>query len=84
MPSVFRCKLYVAEVLRVLAADGSTEQERVTLRAVYGLEGSDNHKWSKWAPEAVFIVSVTNPDGFGRLAKGHEFLVDFTPANAPA
>lgn len=83
MPSVFRCKMYVAEVLKVMGADGAVEQERVTMRAVYGPEGSENCRWSKWAPDAGFVVCVTHPDGFGRLTKGHEFLVDFTPAGPP-
>jgi len=77
--SMLRCKVRVAEVLHQKNADGSTQQERVKLSAVY--DGSeDNKQWSKWTPCANLEIWINNPDAFGKLSSGHEFYVDFTPA----
>lgn len=75
-----RCKMRVSEVVHSKAADGSTEQERVTLAAVYGKEGTANAQWSKWTPSANFTISISNPAAFNKLSKGHEYFVDFTSA----
>lgn len=81
MNPVLRCKMRVSEVLHRKEADGSTSQETVTLQAVYSSdEGTDNAKWSKWIPSASFAITINNPDAFGKLSRGHEFFVDFTPA----
>jgi hypothetical protein len=84
MMSVLRCKMRVGQVTHVKNADGSTSQEQVQLTAVYGPEGSANADWSKWTPSANFTICINNPDAFGKLASGHEFYVDFTPAEVPA
>ena len=78
--SVLRCKVRVGEVLHRKNSKGETEQELVTLFAVTGGEGSPNAQWSKWTPTANFSISINNPDAFGKLSSGHEFYVDFTPA----
>jgi hypothetical protein len=75
-----RCKMRVSEVLCVKDADGSTNQERVRLNAVYGDAGTENAQWSKWTPSADFTIYINNPDAMGKLSSGHEFYVDFTPA----
>jgi hypothetical protein len=80
--SVMRCKMRVSEVLHSKNADGTTNQERVKLQAVSGTEGSDNAQWSKWTPFANFEISINNPNAFNQLSAGHEFYVDFTPAEA--
>ncbi len=80
MGPTLRCKMRVSEVVHVKNADGSTQQERVTLQAVYGKEGDENHQWSKWTPSANFAICIANPDAFNHLGSGHEFYVDFTPA----
>lgn len=72
----------VREVLRSIDGDGSVSQERVKLAAVYGKEGTENALWSKWTPSAEFTIAINNPDAFGKLANGHEFWVDFAPAEA--
>jgi len=76
---VLRCKMRVAEVLHSKKPDGTTEQERVKLAAVYGEKGP-NAEWSKWTPSATFEICINNPEAFNKLARGHEFFVDFTPA----
>lgn len=81
MPTL-RCKVRVSEVLHSKNADGTTNQERVTLQAVYGPEGSENASWSKWTPSASFSLFINNPEAFGKLSAGHEFFVDFTPVVA--
>ncbi len=83
MPPMLRCKMRVSEVLHTKDADGSTSQERVKLSAVYGKEGTENAQWSKWTPGAEFSIHINNPEAMGKLSKGHEFFVDFTPAEAP-
>lgn len=77
---VLRCKMRVSEVTRSINADGSVSQERVKLTAVHGPEGTENAKWSKWTPWASFEIGIDNPAAHGQLANGHEFFVDFTPA----
>jgi hypothetical protein len=77
---MLRCKMRVQEVLHQKNEDGTTQQERVTLQAVYGPEGSENAQWSKWTPSATFTIHINNPEAFGKLSSGHEFYVDFTPA----
>lgn len=77
---VLRAKMRVDEVTHSINSDGTVGQERVRLQAVYGEDGSDNARWSKWTPSATFDITINNPDAFNRLSKGHEFYVDFTPA----
>lgn len=78
--AVLRCKMRVAEVLHSKNEDGTTNQERVKLQAVYGEKGTANGDWSKWTPSANFEIHINNPEAFGKLSAGHEFFVDFTPA----
>lgn len=76
---VLRCKVRVSEVLHVKESDGTTNQERVKLCAVY--DGSEENKqWSKWTPSANFELYINNAAAFGKLSNGHEFYIDFTPA----
>jgi len=77
--AILRCKMRVNTVTQSKESDGSTSQETIELRAVYAAEG-ENAQWSKWTPCADFKISITNPQAFGKLSKGHEFFVDFTPA----
>lgn len=76
---VLRCKMRVQEVTRSMDGEGKVEQERVRLTAVYAKEGP-NADWSKWTPSADFTICISNPDALGKLSRGHEFYVDFTPA----
>lgn len=84
MNPILRCKMRVNEVVYLKDADGSTSQECVKLQAVYGKEGDENHQWSKWTPSANFIIAIANPGAMGKLSSGHEFYVDFTPAEPSA
>lgn len=80
MEPVLRAKMRVESVSRSINEDGSVGNEQVKLRAVYGPEGSPNGEWSKWTPSASFDITINNPAAHGALSKGHEFYVDFTPA----
>lgn len=77
---ILRCKMRVQSVAQYKNEDGSVGSEEVKLQAVYGAEGTDNAQWSKWTPSANFSITINNPDAFDKLSKGHEFYVDFTPA----
>lgn len=79
MESVLRCKMRVVEVLFSKSEDGSIDQERVKLQAVYGNTG-ENKEWSKWTPSASFDIYISNPAAMNKLSRGFEFYVDFTPA----
>lgn len=79
--AVLRCKMRVSEVLLAKGTDGQINQERVKLFAVAGGEGTENGQWSKWTPSASFEIFINNHAGFGKLSNGHEFYVDFIPAN---
>ena len=82
MNKTLRCKMRVSEVLHVKNSKGETEQERVNLMAVYSNDpDSENAQWSKWTPSANFEIYINNPEAFGKLGSGHEFYVDFTPAD---
>ncbi len=77
--AVLRCKMRVFQVLHHLDNDGKVEQETVKFIAVYAKEGP-NAEWSKWTPSAHFEICISNPDAFNEFSKGHEFYVDFIPA----
>lgn len=79
---VLRCKMRVQSVAQYKNEDGSIGSEEVKLQAVYGADGTVNAQWSKWTPSANFSITINNPDAFDKLSKGHEFYVDFTPAEA--
>lgn len=78
MDSILRCKVWVQRVTQDKEADGNTASETVELRAVYD-NSPENKEWSKWTPSAEFRLQINNPNAFGKLAKGHEFYLDFTP-----
>ncbi len=81
MSAVLRAKLRVTEVLHRKNAEGGTDSEEVKLAAVYDSNPeSENGQWSKWTPSASFAMTINNPDAFGKLSQGHEFYVDFIPA----
>jgi hypothetical protein len=71
----------VTEVLLSKADDGSVDQERVKLYAVYG-GTEENKQWAKYTPSATFEIYINNPAAMNKLSKGHEFYVDFTPCEA--
>ncbi|MEN6370919.1 MAG: hypothetical protein ABFD64_02815 [Armatimonadota bacterium] len=77
---VLRCKMRVQSVTHQKDDKGETSQEVVDLCAVYGEPGTPNSEWSKYTPAAQFKIHINNPDAFNKLSKGHEFYVDFTPA----
>lgn len=79
MSSILRCKMKVDEVLISKNPDGSINQEQVTLSAVYG-NTPENKEWCKYTPAANFKIYINNPEAMDKLSKGHEFYVDFTPA----
>lgn len=80
--AVIRCKMRVQEVVHSLDENAKVSNERVTLSAVYGKEGTANADWSKWTPSANFTIQINNPAAFNKLSKGGFFFVDFLPATA--
>ena len=80
MSRILRAKMRVNEVIHSIEPDGSVGQESVKLTAVYAEEGP-NAEWSKFTPYAKFEITINNPDAFNHLSKGHEFYVDFIPAD---
>jgi hypothetical protein len=80
---ILRCKMKVNEVWISKNADGVVSSERVKLSAVYG-NTEENKDWAKWTPSASFEIYINNPTAMDKLAKGHEFFVDFTPAKSDA
>jgi hypothetical protein len=80
MSGILRCKMRVQSVAHYKGEKGETTQEEVKLTAVYGADGTDNAQWSKWTPSAQFSITINNPDAMNKLSQGHEFFVDFTPA----
>ena len=74
-----RCKMRVIKVAQVKNADGTIDCEEVQLTAVYN-DSPENKEWSKWTPSASFTIQINNPSAFNKLSSGHEYFVDFTPA----
>lgn len=87
MTAVLRAKMRVQSVTREIDSDGGIEAEWVKLIAVYGDKGTENAKWAQWTPSANFEIQINNPEAIGKLSRGHEYFVDFTPifkdANLP-
>lgn len=54
-------------------------QERIELVAVSS-DSAENASWSKWTPSGQLGFTVTNPDAFGKLEAGQEYIVTITPA----
>ncbi len=79
MDKLMRCKMRVQAVTRNINGDGKTEDEIVKLCAVAG-NSDANKDWAQWTPSANFEIQINNPEAFGKLSKGYEFYVDFTPA----
>ena len=77
--AVIRAKMRVESVTHHKDNDGATEQEDVTLRAVYGPAGTENGKWSKWTPNGLLQLSITNPGAQDKVRRGHVYFVDLTP-----
>jgi hypothetical protein len=82
--AIMRCKMRVNWVKQSMSAEGKVESEEISLQAVYGPEGSENARWSRWTPSAQFSITVNNPEAFGRLSKGGEYFVDFIPVEKAA
>ena len=82
MNSILRCKMKVDEAWSSKDPNtGKVIQERVKLSAVYG-NTEANKEWATWTPSASFEIYINNPSAMDKLSKGHEFFVDFTPADA--
>lgn len=52
----------------------SPGQETVALRPVYG-DSEENKTWSKYTPCGTLQMTITNPDVFGQIRPGDEFVV---------
>lgn len=79
MNSILRAKMQVDSVTQDLNGAGEITSEQVKLSAVYGPEGSENAEWAQWTPYASLEMSITNPAAMGKLRRGQELYVDFTP-----
>jgi hypothetical protein len=80
MGAMLRCKMKVESVVETKDGDGKKNQEQVTLRAVYGPEGSENRQWARYTPSGELRLSIDNQNAFGKLVKDREYYIDFTPA----
>jgi len=81
MSAILRAKLRVSSVMQSKNADGSIGFEEVKLQAVHSDDPeSENKQWSQYTPAASFSMTINNPAAFGKLSNGHEFYVDFIPA----
>lgn len=65
--------------LSVLKTEGG---ETVKLEPVHA-DSEENKTWSKWTPSGGLELTITNPDAFGKLVPGGEYLLDLTPVPRP-
>jgi hypothetical protein len=52
--------------------------ETIRLHPVHA-DSEENKTWSKWTPSGGLELTITNPDAFGKLVPGGEYLLDLTP-----
>jgi hypothetical protein len=43
---------------------------------------SEDNSFSKWTPTATLVMTITNPNLFGKFKQGQKFYLDFTEATA--
>lgn len=60
------------------AEDGSSCNVEITLRAV--ISGPENEQWSRWTPNGVLTMTITNPAAAKAFFPGSEHFLDFSPA----
>jgi len=77
--AILRLKLCVESVKSVADSEGEKTQEEISLRAVYGKEGTANAQWSKWTPFAQLTLTISNPQAFGKVHPGQFLFCDLTP-----
>lgn len=67
--------------LKCLSAHRFESSEAVELTAVYSPDPeSPNYSWSQATPSGSVKLTITNPDAFGALEPGREYLVSFEEA----
>ena len=74
-----RAKFYCAAV-NPSDEGGPNHSENVTFRAVTN-DTEENKTWSKWTPNGLLEMTITNPARFGAFKQGDEYFIDVTPAN---
>lgn len=66
---------FVCESIIVHNEGTENEAHQITLRAVYD-DGKANKEWSKWTPAGQLMLTVTNPNVFGKFEVNKEYYLD--------
>lgn len=81
-----RAKMAIQTVTPMRNDTGAIFQETVTMAPVsrpdgYPSDGSDeDNSYARWSPSGSLILTIANPNLFGKFAPGQKFYLDFTPA----
>jgi hypothetical protein len=80
--AVLRLKVAVNSVKKICDGTGAITQEEIGCNAVYdSKEGSANAQWSKWTPCASLMMTISNPQAFGKVLPGQFLFVDLIPTD---
>ena len=60
--------------------EGVQHEEHVLSCVVGSDKSPENEKWSKWTPSGKLEFTCNNPDAFGQIEPGRDYLVTITPA----
>ncbi len=78
-----RAKLRISEV-EPLGTYGQTIKAFPVCGKPFGPNGeSEDNTFSRYTPNGLLELSITNPDLAGKIKVGQEFYVDFTEVEAP-
>lgn len=67
------------QAMSVNEIPGRDDIRQVTMRAV-SKDGEGNESWSKWTPNGLLQMSITNPEAFNQIEPGKAYFIDITLA----
>lgn len=79
-PMKTRCKFVVRQAVTEYNNAGPTGQTRFRLEAVCDAWIPENQAFTKWTPQGVLEVTVSNPMAAAMLSTGGYFYLDLIPA----
>lgn len=81
-PMKTRCKFVVRQAVTEYNNVGPTGQTRFKLEAVCDSSIPENEAFTKWTPQGVLEVTISNPVAAQMLSFGGYFYLDLIPAIA--
>lgn len=87
---MLKAKFRIVEVIAFLGPPSATSSttasvkysERITFMAVYG-DTNENKAWAKATPAGQLVLTIDNPDAWGKFNYGDEVYLDISLAGRP-